>query len=67
MKLDPDAFTALLQANGMHSFVADYLAEIDVKVAGGFGKDPTENVKKITGQDPKSFKQFVDEKRDVWM
>ncbi|GIZ47239.1 hypothetical protein CKM354_001033600 [Cercospora kikuchii] len=67
VRLDPDAFTALLQANGMHSFVANYLAEIDVKVAGGFGKDPTENVKKITGQDPKSFKQFVDEKRDVWM
>lgn len=67
MKLDPDAFTALLQANEMHSFVANYLAEIDVKVAEGFGKDPTDSVKKITGQDPKSFKQFVEEKKHVWM
>lgn len=51
----------------MHKFVADYLAEIDVKVAGGFGKDPTSNVKKITGQDPKSFKQFVEEKKNTWI
>ncbi|PIA92115.1 Festuclavine dehydrogenase [Cercospora beticola] len=67
VRLDPDAFTALLQANGMHSFVANYLAEIDVKVAGGFGRDPTDGVKKVTGQDPKSFRQFVEEKKEVWM
>ncbi|PPJ60360.1 hypothetical protein CBER1_11378 [Cercospora berteroae] len=67
IKLDPDAFTSLLQANGMHSFVANYLAEIDVKVAEGFSKEPTHNVKKVTGQDPKSFKQFVEEKKNIWM
>lgn len=66
VKLSTEDFHKLLVKHGMDAPMAQYMTELDVRVSKGEGKDPTTNVKVITGQAPRSFKDFVSDNKAVW-
>ena len=45
---------------------AKYMADLDVKIATGYGAETTDAVEKVTGQKPKSFEEFAREHKDDW-
>ncbi|KAK4501895.1 hypothetical protein PRZ48_007704 [Zasmidium cellare] len=65
-KLSRDNFKKLMLDSGMDAPMAEYMTELDVRVSKGEGKDPTGNVKAITGQAPRTFKEFVVDNKAVW-
>lgn len=66
VRLSRDEFHKLLVKHGMDAPMADYMTELDVRVSQGEGKEPTNNVKAITGQAPRTFKDFVVDNKAVW-
>lgn len=42
------------------------MADLDVRVARGEGARITNEVKKVTGKQPKSLEEWVGEFREVW-
>ncbi|KAF2171045.1 hypothetical protein M409DRAFT_64025 [Zasmidium cellare ATCC 36951] len=66
VKLSEDKFEKLMLKYGMTDPMAKYMTELDVRVSKGEGKDPTNNVKAITGQAPRTFKEFVVDNKAVW-
>lgn len=66
VRLSRDDFHSLLVKHGMDAPMAGYMTELDVRVSQGEGKDPTTNVKAITGQAPGTFMNFVVYNKAVW-
>lgn len=56
----------LLIKYGMDEAMAEYMAELDVRVSKGEGKDPTDNVEMLTGEQPRTFQDFVTYNMELW-
>jgi len=48
-------------------FFVGVMMNLSNAVAGGHADEVTDTVKKITGQKPISFKQFVDDNKEIWL
>lgn len=55
-----------MKHGGLSEDFAKYMADLDVRLAGGYGADTTDSVEKVTGQKPKSLEEFAREYKDVW-
>lgn len=66
VSLSPSAFEQKLLGFGMSADMAKYMTELDQKVSQGIGKDVTGNVKKVSGSQPQTFRQFAQDTLSKW-
>ncbi|EMF08170.1 NAD(P)-binding protein [Sphaerulina musiva SO2202] len=67
VRLSRNAFENFLrERGGLEPDFANYMADLDVRVARGEGARITNEVKKVTGKQPKSLEEWVGEFREVW-
>lgn len=67
MPLDPDAFRAKLSSFGMTDEMSVYMTNLDVRVAQGLGKEPSDAVHQITGSPPHTFRHFAEANKSKWL
>lgn len=67
VSLSEDELRKKLLAENFTEDMAEYMAKLDVRVAGGLGWEPTDTVKKVTGREPRTFKAFVEENKQIWL
>ncbi|EME82203.1 uncharacterized protein MYCFIDRAFT_43202 [Pseudocercospora fijiensis CIRAD86] len=67
VKLSHSDFRQLLAANGVSKEMAEYLADLDVAVANGHGAEPTNVVQRVTGNMPRTFRDFAMDNKSLWL
>lgn len=67
VKLSHGQFRQLLIANGVSKEMAEYLADLDVAVANGHGAEPTNVVQRVTGERPRTFREFAMNNKSLWL
>lgn len=66
VKLSRDKFEEFLVGVGADRYIAGFLADLDIQVAGGYGAEPTDVVQKVTGRPPRAFRDFAVDNKAVW-
>ena len=67
VSLSEDELRKKLLAEDFTEDMAEYMAKLDVRVAAGLGWEPTDAVKKVTGREPRTFRNFVEENKQIWL
>jgi hypothetical protein len=67
VKLDEQGrIDGLLQA-GVSDYLARFLTRLELKAAEDVENVTSDDVQKMTGHAPKTFKQFAEDNKAVWM
>ncbi|KXT11149.1 hypothetical protein AC579_4941 [Pseudocercospora musae] len=67
VQLPHGEFRQLLTANGVSKEMAEYLADLDVAVANGHGAEPSHVVQRVTGNPPRTFRDFAVDNKSLWL